>query len=403
MAEAENNTAWLSLLQHMNNRLSGTQLIQMENQWQFVAYLPLEEVDWSIALVMPHQAIEAQLRSLDLIAWVAGGAIVTLIFAIWLWQVQMRRNQALLMLLHKNTAANNSELAAKNLELDKTVLDLKQAQLQLIQSEKMSSLGQLVAGIAHEINNPVNFIHGNLSHLKTHTDDLIGLLKLYQQCYSNPVAEIQSEAEAIDLEFIQEDLPKTLASIKVGSERIREIVLSLRNFSRMDESELKTVNIHAGIDSTLLILKHRLDDKREHSTIQVKKEYDDLPPVKCYAGQLNQVLMNLLVNAIDALEEHGSRNGISEILIQTKRVNDDHIAIHIIDNGPGIPESIKERLFEPFFTTKPIGKGTGLGLSISYKIIVEQHGGKLFCDSTPGKGTQFTIEIPIHQKDSNDP
>ncbi|OUL26848.1 ATP-binding protein [Nostoc sp. 106C] len=273
--------------------------------------------------------------------------------------------------------------------------EAKQLASQLVQSEKMSSLGQLVAGVAHEINNPVSFINGNLTPANEYIQDLLRLLQLYQKYYPHPVPEIQEEAEAIDLNFLMADLPKLFTSIKVGAKRITEIVLSLRNFSRLDEAEMKAVNIHEGIDSTLMILEHRLKATNNRPEIAVIKEYSNLPLIECYPGQLNQVLMNVLVNAIDALEQ--AKINAPQIRIVTKVTEIKHLIISIVDNGIGIPESVQKRLFEPFFTTKPIGKGTGLGLSISYQIITEKHRGKIRCFSTPGKGTEFVIEIPLHQ------
>lgn len=289
------------------------------------------------------------------------------------------------------------------------IQELKQAQTQLVQSEKMSSLGQMVAGVAHEINNPVSFIYGNLNHANQYITDLLGLLDLYQENYPHPVAEIQDRAEEIDLEFILEDLPNMLNSMQVGADRIREIVLSLRNFSRLDESELKQADIHEGIDSTLLILQHRLrpqattKERGPQPEIQVIKKYGNLPLVECYPGQLNQVFMNILANAIDALSEsvvaslEKEKPTYPQIYIRTLVVKDNHVAIAIRDNGPGIPESARAKLFDPFFTTKPVGQGTGLGLSISYQIIVKKHHGRLKCQSLPGQGTQFLIAIPILQ------
>ena len=289
-------------------------------------------------------------------------------------------------------------------KLEQAMLELKQTEAQLIHTEKMSSLGQLVAGVAHEINNPVSFIHGNITHASQNVQDLLELLQLYQKQYPNSTPEIQEKAEAIDLEFLIEDLPKVISSMKIGADRIREIVLSLRNFSRLDEAGVKAVDIHSGIDSTLMILQNRLKPQSHHLGIQVIKEYGDLPEVECYAGQLNQVFMNILTNAIDALEEDNLKCLATDtnatpgkIKIRTEVVGYDRITIRIADNGPGMPESVLKRLFDPFFTTKPVGKGTGLGMSISYQIITEKHGGSLQCISSPGQGTEFLIEIPVRQ------
>ncbi len=273
----------------------------------------------------------------------------------------------------------------------------------LVQSEKMSSLGQLVAGVAHEINNPVNFIYGNLVHADTYIADLIRILSLYAENYPEPVKEITEEIEASDLEFLLADLPKLIGSMKLGASRIREIVNSLRTFSRLDESEVKDVNLHDGIDSTLLILSNRLKDKPERRGIEVIKDYGDLPTVECYPGPLNQVFMNLLANAIDAIEENltGRSPGNlaahpGQIVIRTSVDRQQHLArVAIADNAGGISEAARDRLFDPFFTTKPVGKGTGMGLAISYQIVVEKHHGRLFCESQPGGGTTFWIEIPL--------
>jgi len=295
-------------------------------------------------------------------------------------------------------------LCQKACELEQTLHELQKTQTQLIQSEKMSSLGQLVAGVAHEINNPVNFIYGNIDPARNYIQNLLELLELYQHHCPLPGSEIEDKAEDIDLEFVKQDLPKLLESMRVGSDRIREIVRSLRYFSRTDEAEMKDVDIHEGIDSSLLILQNRLKANGDYPGIQVIQEYADLPKVECYPGQLNQVLMNILSNAIDAMQEGCQVQGVKcgntpTIWIRTK-VLDNRITIQIVDNGPGMKDAVRQRLFDPFFTTKPVGKGTGLGLSISYQIIVEKHGGQLHCFSQPGEGTEFAIEIPLRQSKS---
>ncbi len=265
----------------------------------------------------------------------------------------------------------------------------------------MSSLGQLVAGVAHEINNPVNFIYGNLTYVSEYNHILLDLINLYQQCYPNPDPKIEALIKDSDLEFLSEDLPKILSSMTVGAERIRQIVLILRNFSRVDESEMKQVNIHDGIDSTLVMLQNRLKARADSPAIQITKEYADLPLIECYAGQLNQVFMNLLSNAIDAVLEQKKETALSQlspcIWIRTSVLNRDLVRISIKDNGPGMSGGVKAQLFNPFFTTKPVGKGTGLGLAISYQIIVEKHGGQMQCVSKPGEGAEFSIDIPIRQ------
>jgi light-regulated signal transduction histidine kinase (bacteriophytochrome) len=281
---------------------------------------------------------------------------------------------------------------------------LQHAQVQLIQTEKMSSLGQLVAGIAHEINNPVNFIHGNIVHVSEAMQTLLNLVDFCQQRYGETDADLQDLIEDVDLDFTIQDLHKMLASMQMGTKRIQEIVLSLRNFSRLDQAAMKPVDIHEGIDSTLLMLRHRLQATAESPGIHIVKHYGDLPRVECFASQLNQVLMNILANAIDALElripsasQQTAPMAPHTIAITTQTYGLEHIQISITDNGAGILESVRTKLFDPFYTTKPVGKGMGLGLAISYQIITEQHGGTLQCLSTLGEGSQFVITIPIRQ------
>ncbi len=296
-------------------------------------------------------------------------------------------------------------------ELADALKRLQQAQTQLIQTEKMSSLGQLVAGIAHEINNPVNFIYGNVNYATEYAEELLRLIELYQQHYPAPVPELQEKIEAIELDFLLSDFPKILKSIRVGADRIRQIVVSLRNFSRLDEAEVKAVDIHEGIDSTLLILQNRLKSKPGGIPgIQLVKDYGELPQIECYAGQMNQVFMNVIANALDALEEKRCQLGsdgdvlpdefssvLPTLTIRTEVAGSNAIAIKIIDNGAGMSESVRSKIFDPFFTTKPVGSGTGLGLSISYQIVVEKHKGQLDCFSEVGVGTEFAIAIPIKQ------
>ena len=304
--------------------------------------------------------------------------------------------------LEKHVAQRTKELAIKNSELEETLSFLQTTQAQLIQAEKMSSLGQMVAGISHEVNNPISFIYGNISHATRYMQNLLGLVQLYQQQYPQATSVIQMEIETIDLNFIQEDLPNLLNSMAIGAKRIRGIVHSLRNFSRLDEAEFKPADINEGIESALMILHHRFNGKEGSPEIQVIRDCPNLPLVYCYAGQLNQVFLNLIANAIDALEERCSNqsNGLSQVFlplieIYTEAIGEDWVAIHIVDNGGGIEEEIRSKIFDPFFSTKPVGKGTGLGLSICYQIIVDKHGGKIECHSTPGEGTEFLIKIPV--------
>ncbi|MEC4986517.1 MAG: PAS domain S-box protein, partial [Oscillatoria sp. PMC 1076.18] len=298
---------------------------------------------------------------------------------------------------------SQAQLHRKAEQLEQTLHELRSYQTQLVQSEKMSSLGQLVAGVAHELNNPVSFIYGNLTHVQEYAQDLAELLKLYQTYYPRPEPEIENAIADKDLEFILEDLPKLLNSMKVGANRIREIVLSLRTFSRLDEAQFKAVDLHSGIDTSLMILQSRLAEKFPDTSIEIIKNYGKLPLVECYPGQLNQVFMNVLSNAIDALQEQSLLNTEKtdlsdnklQLQIHTSLVDNSHVQIRILDNGVGISPEVQQHIFDPFFTTKPVGKGTGLGLAISHQIVVGTHKGQIFCLSTPGKGTEFILKIPL--------
>lgn len=307
---------------------------------------------------------------------------------------------------------SKAALEQKASTLEGILGELQQTQVQMVQSEKMSSLGQLVAGIAHEINNPVNFIYANLEPIREYVSDLLGVVSSYQQHYPEPPTELEETVEAADLDFVQDDLPKILNSMEVGAERIRQIVLSLRTFSRSDEEGIKEVDIHEGLESTLTILYHQLKESADAPMVRIVRDYSLLPKVECYPGQLNQVFMNLLSNAIDALDEDYEqlldggkhKNEIEdrgEITVRTSTFVDpeesEWIEIAIADTGIGIPSDNISRVFDAFFTTKPMGKGTGIGLSISQTIVTQKHGGKISCSSTFGEGAEFVIHLPVVQ------
>ncbi|MEA5515549.1 sensor histidine kinase [Nodularia sp. UHCC 0506] len=312
----------------------------------------------------------------------------------------------------------DSQIALKKRgdELETALANLQNLQIKLVESEKMSALGVLIAGIAHEINNPVSFIYGNLTYANNYFQDLLRLIELYQKYYPNPVDTIKQEIEIMELEFVKQDSVKLFKSMNIGAERIIEIVKSLRTFSHLDEAEFKAVNLHEGIDSTLIILNQRIKASPTNKEgIQIIKNYSKLPLIECCPGQINQVFMNILVNAIDALEESLINNDLSivrgqtndnealtnknpQIRICTNIINNQWVEIRFIDNASGMNEEVKGKLFDPFFTTKDVGKGTGLGLSISYRIITELHHGKFKCYSAPGCGSEFVIQIPLQQK-----
>lgn len=324
-------------------------------------------------------------------------------------ETHLSRTESLLKKVITDLQQSKQSLEARSQELEDTLRQLQRTQSQLIESEKMSALGVLVAGVAHEINNPINFVHGNLNYAQEYLRDLLKLVNCYQQAYPNPAPVVQDCLKEIEFDFLSQDLYKLLQSMQTGTERILEIVQSLRTFSRLDEADFKAANLHDGLESTLMILQNRLKPRNAFPGIIIERNYSELPAVYCYPGKLNQVFMNLLQNAIDALEEswyrtpegNGTQAAPPRISIQTA-VEHNQIAVRIADNGLGISNEIRSRLFEPFFTTKPVGKGTGLGLSISYQIVVDQHQGQLFYHSRPGEGTEFVVVIPLSEQ-STDP
>ncbi|NEP46152.1 MAG: hypothetical protein F6K35_45940 [Okeania sp. SIO2H7] len=306
-------------------------------------------------------------------------------------------NARLYASLEEKVRQRTRELQVNNSHLSQTLQKLKATQAQLIQTEKMSSLGRMVAGIAHEINNPTNFIQGNIEPAKQYFEDLLEILELYEEECSDPSSELQEKIEEIELEHLQEDIEKIFASMKNGCDRIRNIVKSLRTFSRLDESKMKLTDLQADIESTIMLVENRLRNSQLNLPIQIIKEYGSLPRITCYVSQVNQVLFHVISNAIDALVSKGeySESNPPTIKITTETVDKERIKIAISDNGEGMSEETQAKIFDPFFTTKPVGQGTGLGLSTSYQIIVAEHGGNLTCSSELDKGTEFVIILPV--------
>ncbi len=381
--------------------------IKLRNPWEFLMKMALsvflaETFVMLLFLVLPKipDLVEAFLDS-TLLSLLISPALY---FFIYRPLIQEIREKSYIELELRRSQVSLKQ-QAENL---KETLNQLQQFPQMIQTEKMSSLGQLMAGIAHEINNPVNFIHGNIGYVKEYVENLLSLIQLYQKHYPIPDLEIQTEIDTIELEFLEEDLVKLLNSMQMGTNRIRDLVRSLQNFSRTDESGFKLVNIHEGIDNTLVILQHRLRANYDHPTIQIIKSYGKIPKVECLSGELNQVFMNLIVNAIDVLEEQQKNVTVDlphylapTITISTSVVDSDWVRIAIADNGPGMTEAMQKQIFNPFFTTKPVGKGTGMGLPISYQIITQKHRGKLTCFSTLGRGTELIIDLPRQQQSGN--
>jgi signal transduction histidine kinase len=352
----------------------------------YTAIILVPIIPQALALPSPAQleATNSQLKT-EIMERKAAEAALLKIKAELEIRVEERTEQLKEAMIKSLATANKAQEQAIKLEI--ALKELANTQAQLIQTEKMSSLGQLVGGVAHEINNPINFIYGNIHFIQEYSQDLWKLISLYQKNYPHPVPEVEKYTQDIDISFVKSDFQNILSSIKIGAKRIREIVLSLRNFSRLDEAEMKAVDIHEGIESTLLLLQNRLNNPT--TQIQVIKEYGKLSEIDCYPGQLNQVFINILANAIDALENSSQ----PQIYIHTQLLDNQQVMIEIADNGCGMTEEVRQKIFDPFFTTKSVGSGTGLGMSISYQII-EKHGGHIECISSPNGGTKFLIQIP---------
>jgi len=391
------------LAKKMVHRNQGFELINLDGTQKYVAYLPLKHVNWSIALVIPRDNIESQLYLLNILTVVLSLLLLIIVMVIW-YQIQLSEKAKIQVIL---LGEQRTILQEQANQLEQTLQQLKKTQTQLVQKEKMSSLGQLVAGLAHEINNPLTFIYGNIEHINQYSKELFQVIKKYQR-NSTQMSDVLEVVDVNEVNFFRQDIPKLLTSMKTGADRIKQIILSLRTFSRLDEATMKAVDIHESIDSTLFILQNRLNNFNKHKAIEITKKYAILPLVECYPGKINQVFLNILSNAIDAIEGlfPGNNSTIGNeqfkdtqpyIRIRTELTPDKSVNIAIANNGPNIPVEIQSMIFNPFFTTKPIGQGTGLGLSISYQIVTEVHKGKLILVSTHEPLTEFIIQIPLRQ------
>ena len=337
----------------------------------------------------------ARIRAVQRNSFLYSALILAVLYGVLITFV--RKADRLISEQYQQVQASEANYKQQSEEIASVLADLKRTQAQMLHSEKMSGLGQMVAGVAHEINNPVNFIYGNLEHVDSYIRDIFSYLDLYEACNFQLPNDLQAQAEDLEIDFVREDLGKTLASMKLGTNRIRDIVLSLRTFSRLDEADRKHVDLHEGIESTLTLLQHRLKAKSDRAAIDIVRDYDQLPEVECYAGQINQVFMNILANAIDVLEETPARLE-RNITIRTE-ARPNSVIVGIANSGPAIPQKIRDKIFDPFFTTKKIGKGTGMGLAICHQLITENHKGKLECFSSDEVGTEFVVEIPLATSD----
>lgn len=376
------------IAQQMVQQKAGIELVNLDGQSKYVAFLPLKEANWSIALVIPRDQIESQLRVLDGIAGVVMVLTVGLIAVLVCVQYSEHAR------LQQAKQLAEAEVARKTAELEV-------AQLQMIQSEKMSALGNLVAGVAHEINNPISCVIGNTEALQSSMQDLFQIIDLYAQQVHKPTAALEDALEEIDLDYLRADLPKLIRAMQEGGDRICAISRSLRTFARTDRETKQRFDLQEGIESTLLILRHRLKANPQRPEIQIVKQFDLIPTIDCFPGQLNQVLMNLLANAIDALEESNQSRSLVDIQAQPNRItittklDENTVKIAIADNGTGMSEAVQAKIFDQSFTTKGVGKGTGLGLAIAKQIITETHGGSITVNSKLNEGTEFLITLPI--------